>query len=82
MCKNSCDWRIHVSLVQCGPTFQIKTIKGEHTFARSHSNNLAKYKCFGMRIENIVRDNQDIMIDQLEGIISRNVQYIRVNGKF
>ncbi|KAL0461930.1 UNVERIFIED_CONTAM: hypothetical protein Slati_0080600 [Sesamum latifolium] len=36
-CKNeTCNWRIHASPIQEGTTFQIKTVKGEHTCARSY----------------------------------------------
>ncbi|XP_073133318.1 uncharacterized protein [Henckelia pumila] len=71
VCKKGCDWRIHASLVQGRPTFQIKTIKGAHTCARPHTNRFANYKYLGKRIEKIVRDNPDIKIDQLQNIILR-----------
>ncbi|XP_073132196.1 uncharacterized protein [Henckelia pumila] len=71
VCKNGCNWRIHASLIMGGPTFQIKTIKGEHTRAKSHVNKLANYKYLAKRIESIVRDNSDIKIDQLKNLITR-----------
>ncbi|KAK4386034.1 hypothetical protein Sango_2474000 [Sesamum angolense] len=41
-CKvKGCEWRIHASPIQDGPTFQIKTLKGKHTCARTYENKIA-----------------------------------------
>ncbi|XP_073120684.1 uncharacterized protein [Henckelia pumila] len=52
-----------------GPTFQIKTIKGKHTCARSNENKLANSRYLAKRIHKIVRDNPDIKIDQLRNLM-------------
>ncbi|XP_073154070.1 uncharacterized protein [Henckelia pumila] len=74
VCKKGCDWRIHASSVMGGPTFQIKTIKGEHNCAKSNTNKFANYKYLGKRVEKIVRDNPDINIDQLKNTITRKCE--------
>lgn len=74
VCKKGCDWRIHAYLVMGGPTFQIKTIKGEHICAKSNTNKFANYKYFGKKIEKIVRDNPYININQLKIFIMRKCE--------
>ncbi|KAK4404145.1 hypothetical protein Sango_0783100 [Sesamum angolense] len=67
-CK-SCEWRIHASPIQGGPTFQIKTIKGEHTCARTYDNKLANASYIAKRIENAIRDHPTIPVQQLKNKI-------------
>ncbi|KAL0284578.1 UNVERIFIED_CONTAM: hypothetical protein Sangu_2819500 [Sesamum angustifolium] len=67
-CK-SCEWRIHASPIQGGPTFQIKTIKGEHTCARTYDNKLANASYIAKRIENAIRDHPTIPVQQLKNRI-------------
>lgn len=71
VCKEGCKCRVHDSLVQGGPTFQLKTLKGEHNCARRQTNSLANYKYLSKIIESIVRENCDIKIDRLRNIIMR-----------
>ncbi|KAL0409317.1 UNVERIFIED_CONTAM: hypothetical protein Sradi_1866100 [Sesamum radiatum] len=55
-CKvKGCEWRIHASPVLGGPTFQIKTIKGEHTCARTYDNRLANASYIAKRIEKAIK---------------------------
>ncbi|KAK4409477.1 hypothetical protein Sango_0020700 [Sesamum angolense] len=67
-CK-SCEWRIHASPIQGGPTFQIKTIKCEHTCARTYDNKLANASYIAKRIENAISDHPTIPVQQLKNII-------------
>ncbi|KAL0325415.1 UNVERIFIED_CONTAM: hypothetical protein Sradi_5110800 [Sesamum radiatum] len=70
-CK-SCEWRIHVSPIQGGSTFQIKTIKGEHTCARTYDIRIANATYIAKRIENAIRDHPTIPVQQLKNrIISK-----------
>ncbi|KAK4389580.1 hypothetical protein Sango_2295000 [Sesamum angolense] len=64
-CK-SCEWKIHASPIQGGATFQIKTIKGEHTCARTYDNKLANASYIAKRIENAIRDHPTIPVQQLK----------------
>ncbi|KAL0404805.1 UNVERIFIED_CONTAM: hypothetical protein Sradi_2121300, partial [Sesamum radiatum] len=69
-CKvQGCEWRIHASPIQGGPTFQIKTIKGEHTCARTYVNRLANASYIAKRIENAIRDHPTIPVQQLKNRI-------------
>ncbi|KAG8380974.1 hypothetical protein BUALT_Bualt06G0072200 [Buddleja alternifolia] len=71
-CKvESCKWRIRASPIQGGTTFQIKTLSGVHTCAKSYVYNLAKAKYIGLRMKNVVRDNPNIPISKLKDIIKR-----------
>ncbi|KAL0413507.1 UNVERIFIED_CONTAM: hypothetical protein Sradi_1552400 [Sesamum radiatum] len=77
-CKHDgCDWRVHASPIMGGPTFQIKTIKGQHTCARTYDNSLAKTSYLAKRMENAIRDNPNIPIQQLKNTILRkcNVEH-------
>ncbi|KAL0283307.1 UNVERIFIED_CONTAM: hypothetical protein Sradi_7234100 [Sesamum radiatum] len=79
-CKHEgCQWRIHASPILKGPTFQIKTIKGEHTCARTYDNSLAKSSYLAKRMENLIRDNPNIPVSQLKNTILRkcNVEVTR-----
>ncbi|KAL0345413.1 UNVERIFIED_CONTAM: hypothetical protein Sradi_4372600 [Sesamum radiatum] len=79
-CKHDgCDWRVHASPIMGGPTFQIKTIKGQHTCARTYDNSLAKTSIWqnGWRMQlGII---QNIPIQQLKNTILRkcNVEVSR-----
>ncbi|KAL0322378.1 UNVERIFIED_CONTAM: hypothetical protein Scaly_2534200 [Sesamum calycinum] len=65
-CKHDgCDWRVHASPIMGGPTFQIKIIKGQHTCARTYDNSLAKTSYLAKRMENEIRDNPNIPIQQI-----------------
>ncbi|KAL0294455.1 UNVERIFIED_CONTAM: hypothetical protein Sradi_6888200 [Sesamum radiatum] len=69
-CKvKGCEWRIHASPVLGGPTFQIKTIKGEHTCARTYDNRLANASYIAKRIEKAIRDHPTIPVQQLKNRI-------------
>ncbi|KAL2244088.1 UNVERIFIED_CONTAM: hypothetical protein Sindi_0526800 [Sesamum indicum] len=69
-CKvEGCEWRIHASPIQGGPTFQIKTMKDKHTCARTYENRLANASYLAKRIENAIRDNPTIPIQQLKNRI-------------
>ncbi|KAL0440965.1 UNVERIFIED_CONTAM: hypothetical protein Sradi_0035400 [Sesamum radiatum] len=71
-CKNeTCNWRIHASPIQEGTTFQIKTVKGEHTCARSYVSKLAKAKYLGNRVEKVIRDNPNVPVSILKNTIMR-----------
>ncbi|KAL0292604.1 UNVERIFIED_CONTAM: hypothetical protein Sradi_6982800 [Sesamum radiatum] len=66
-CKvQGCEWRIHASPMLGGPTFQIKTIKGEHTCARTYDNRLANASYIAKRIEKAIRDHPTIPVQQLK----------------
>ncbi|KAK4406225.1 hypothetical protein Sango_0629000 [Sesamum angolense] len=67
-CK-SCEWRIHASPIQGGPTFQIKTIKGEDTCARAYDNKLANASYMQKRIENAIEIIPTIPVQQLKNRI-------------
>ncbi|KAG8375936.1 hypothetical protein BUALT_Bualt09G0010800 [Buddleja alternifolia] len=66
ICKKGCEWRVHASLVQNLTTFQVKSLKGEHTFAHITENKQANYKYIGRRIELIIRDNPNETLDSLQ----------------
>ncbi|KAL0350430.1 UNVERIFIED_CONTAM: hypothetical protein Sradi_4192200 [Sesamum radiatum] len=69
-CKvQGCEWRIHASPMLGGPTFQIKTIKGEHTCARTYDNRLANASYIAKRIEKAIRDHPTIPVQQLKNRI-------------
>ncbi|KAL0318235.1 UNVERIFIED_CONTAM: hypothetical protein Scaly_2851300 [Sesamum calycinum] len=71
-CKNeTCNWRIHVSPIQEGTTFQIKTVKGEHICARSYVRKLTKAKYLGNRMEKVIRDNPNVPVSTLKNTIMR-----------
>ncbi|XP_012844716.1 PREDICTED: uncharacterized protein LOC105964757 [Erythranthe guttata] len=73
-CKASgCNWRIHASIVQGGPLFQIKTIKGEHTCTQAKINKHANASYLGKRMEQGIKDNPDIQIQKLQNTILRKV---------
>ncbi|KAL0371235.1 UNVERIFIED_CONTAM: hypothetical protein Sangu_0441600 [Sesamum angustifolium] len=79
-CKvDGCEWRIHASPIMKGPTFQIKTLKGNHTCARTYQNSLAKATYLATRMESSIRDHPDIPIQQLKNRILRkcNVEVSR-----
>ncbi|KAL0328101.1 UNVERIFIED_CONTAM: hypothetical protein Scaly_2242700 [Sesamum calycinum] len=79
-CKvDGCEWRIHASPIMKGPTFQIKTLKGNHTCARTYENSLAKATYLATRMESSIRDHPDIPIQQLKNRILRkcNVEVSR-----
>ncbi|KAL0331562.1 UNVERIFIED_CONTAM: hypothetical protein Sangu_1701700, partial [Sesamum angustifolium] len=69
--KKGCNWRIHASPIINNKTFQIKTIKGNHTCSRTYDNSLAKTKYLAKRMKDAIRDNPNIPIDQLKNIIMR-----------
>ncbi|KAL3831093.1 hypothetical protein ACJIZ3_019895 [Penstemon smallii] len=72
VCKaDGCNWRIHASAVQGAQVFQIKTITGEHTCARSTTNKHATSKYLGMRLEAAIKDNPDVSILKLKNSILR-----------
>ncbi|KAL0374669.1 UNVERIFIED_CONTAM: hypothetical protein Sradi_3382600 [Sesamum radiatum] len=58
----------------------IKTIKGQHTCARTYDNSLAKTSYLAKRMENAIRDNPNIPIQQLKNTILRkcNVEVSRI----
>ncbi|KAL0287282.1 UNVERIFIED_CONTAM: hypothetical protein Sangu_2699700 [Sesamum angustifolium] len=71
-CKvESCEWRIHASPIMGGPTFQIKSLKGNHTCARTYDNKLANASYLAKRIEKSIRDHPTIPIQQLKNRILR-----------
>ncbi|KAL0457973.1 UNVERIFIED_CONTAM: hypothetical protein Slati_0424500, partial [Sesamum latifolium] len=63
------EWRIHASPILGGPTFQIKTLKGNHTCAMNYENRLANASYLARRIENAIRDHPTIPIAQLKNRI-------------
>ncbi|KAL0328150.1 UNVERIFIED_CONTAM: hypothetical protein Scaly_2247600 [Sesamum calycinum] len=66
-CKvEGCEWRIHASPIQDGPAFQIKTLKGKHTCARTYENKIGNTSYLAARIENAIRDHPTIPIQQLK----------------
>ncbi|KAL0434500.1 UNVERIFIED_CONTAM: hypothetical protein Slati_2784300 [Sesamum latifolium] len=73
-CKHGCDWRIHASQGMKTTTFQIKSIKGQHTCAHRTENKQANYKYLGKRIENIIRDNPNEGLISLKNKIMRDIQ--------
>ncbi|XP_011079201.1 uncharacterized protein LOC105162779 [Sesamum indicum] len=69
-CKvEGCECRIHTSPIQGGSIFQIKTIKGKHTFVKTYENRLANASYLAKRIENAIRDNPTIPVQQLKNRI-------------
>ncbi|KAL0409450.1 UNVERIFIED_CONTAM: hypothetical protein Sradi_1879400 [Sesamum radiatum] len=52
-------------------TFQIKTIQGAHTSARTYDNKLAKASYLAERIESSIRDHPNIPVQQLKNTILR-----------
>ncbi|KAL0373575.1 UNVERIFIED_CONTAM: hypothetical protein Sradi_3273200 [Sesamum radiatum] len=69
--KECCNWRIHASPIMNSKTFQIKTIKGNHTCSRTYDNSLAKAKYLAKRMEDAIRDNPNIPLDQFKNTIMR-----------
>ncbi|KAL0386098.1 UNVERIFIED_CONTAM: hypothetical protein Sradi_3004100 [Sesamum radiatum] len=69
--KEDFNWRIHTSPIMNSKAFQIKTIKGNHTCLRSYDNSLAKAKYLAKRMEDAIRDNPNIPVDQLKNTIMR-----------
>ncbi|KAG8387957.1 hypothetical protein BUALT_Bualt02G0075200 [Buddleja alternifolia] len=74
ICKKGCEWRVHASLVQNSTTFQVKSLKGEHTCAHITENKQANYKYIGRRIEHIIRDNLNETLDSLQKKIKRDLE--------
>jgi len=52
-------------------TFQVKIITGTHTCPKVDHNNLAKARYLACKVQNIVRDNLDILIEKLKNTIQR-----------
>ncbi|KAL3649728.1 hypothetical protein CASFOL_006131 [Castilleja foliolosa] len=75
-----CNWRIHASIVQGGPLFQlhrngpqVKTISGEHNCAKKRVNKHANAKYIGKRLAESINDNPDVSIMKLQSSIMRKV---------
>ncbi|KAL0387458.1 UNVERIFIED_CONTAM: hypothetical protein Sradi_2627600 [Sesamum radiatum] len=70
-CKiEGCNWRIHASPVM-NDCFQIKSIQGAHTCARTYNNKLAKASYLAKRMESAIRDHLNIPVLQLKNTILR-----------
>ncbi|KAG8371285.1 hypothetical protein BUALT_Bualt13G0071600 [Buddleja alternifolia] len=71
-CKNqNCKWRLHASAIQNTIIFQIKSLKGEHSCAKTFNNKLAKSSYIAKRLEQMIRDNPHVSNDQLRNAINR-----------
>ncbi|KAL0431527.1 UNVERIFIED_CONTAM: hypothetical protein Sradi_0778700 [Sesamum radiatum] len=63
-CKTEgCNWRIHASPIM-NDFFQIKSIKGAHTCARTYDNKLARASYLAKRMESAIRDHPNIPVQQ------------------
>ncbi|KAL0462502.1 UNVERIFIED_CONTAM: hypothetical protein Slati_0137800 [Sesamum latifolium] len=70
-CKTEwCNWRIHASPIM-NDFFQIKSIQGAHTCARTYDNKLARASYLAKRMESAIRDHPNIPVQQLKNIILR-----------
>ncbi|KAL0305223.1 UNVERIFIED_CONTAM: hypothetical protein Sangu_3043100, partial [Sesamum angustifolium] len=70
-CKfEGCNWRIHASPVM-NDFFQIKSIQGAHTCARTYNNKLARASYLAKRMESAIRDHPNIPVLQLKNTILR-----------
>ncbi|KAG8377309.1 hypothetical protein BUALT_Bualt08G0019900 [Buddleja alternifolia] len=71
-CKNqNCKCRLHASSIQNTKIFQIKSLKGGHSCAKTFNNKLAKSNYIAKRLEQMIRDNPHVSNDQLRNAINR-----------
>ncbi|KAG8373351.1 hypothetical protein BUALT_Bualt11G0015200 [Buddleja alternifolia] len=71
-CKNqNCKWRLYASAIQNTTIFQIKSLKGEHSCAKTFNNKLAKSNYIAKILEKMIRDNPHVINDQLWNAINR-----------
>ncbi|KAG8383698.1 hypothetical protein BUALT_Bualt04G0041000 [Buddleja alternifolia] len=63
-CKNeNCKWRLHASPIQNTRIFQIKSLKGVPSYAKTFDNKLAKFSYIAKRLEQMTRDNPHVICD-------------------
>ncbi|KAG8381900.1 hypothetical protein BUALT_Bualt05G0020900 [Buddleja alternifolia] len=55
-------------------TYQIKSLKGEHTCSHTTENKQADYKYIGKRILHFIEDNPDESLESLKNKIRRDIQ--------
>ncbi|KAL0289047.1 UNVERIFIED_CONTAM: hypothetical protein Sangu_2631100 [Sesamum angustifolium] len=73
-CKNECNWKLRAYSIMKSTTFQIKSIRGEHTCAHKVENKQVNYKYIGKILESFVRDNTNESLQSSKNKVRRELQ--------
>ena len=68
----NCSWRIHASILHDGSTYQVKTIKGCHSYKRLLDNPAASYRLIASKLFENVKADPNMSVKGMRNALMRN----------